>query len=143
MVSLLKMRKSGDNLVPVLRGQYIKGLRTGIKAFCGASFGKDDLMGVTQKVMIADLSTGPNADCGVIDQMFGRNQHLGLTKQQFGHRARHQHPMILRDHQRTDVAQGPSGEVDGGIYAGAGHFLAPDPSDALGTMIQRGDQIAL
>ena len=32
MVSLLKMRKSGDNLVPVLRGQYIKGLRTGIKA---------------------------------------------------------------------------------------------------------------
>ena len=81
-------------------GQFLHRHWTGMQAFAGRAFGKDDLVVIKHQVMIADtLALIQRGDPRQTDQILGRDQHLFLAKQHFAIGALDQQKMLGRDAQ--------------------------------------------
>ena len=117
--------------------------RAWVQAFGGRTFGKDDLVAIKHQVMIVDaLALLDRGDARQANQILGRNQNLGITKQHFAISTFDHQKMLGRHSQEMIIAKRMGRDLNGKRAHVRHHLPFADPAQWLWAMIKRVDQIA-
>ena len=96
---------------------------------------------VEKQVVVVDRTAFAHPDRAVVDQVLGRDQHLVLAEQKFGHVVAHQDPMLRRQNQRFMKAHGAAFDHDRGESAGCFHVPMADPANGLQAVVAGLDHV--